>query len=102
MKQFKQLLVDNHNVCPGSSLNDVAIFFLGRECFSSLTEEDKNKIYEQHQRELREQAKTDFLELLLENIEMFTKFEHREVRNEDLRDITSMLQQEPRFAWSEG
>ena len=48
-KQFKQLLEDNHNVCPGKNLNEVAIFFLGRECFSSLSESDKADIYEQHQ-----------------------------------------------------
>ena len=43
-QQFKQLLEENHNVCPGKSLNEVAIFFLGRECFSNLPEDDKQQV----------------------------------------------------------
>src|SRR6218665_2971807 len=95
-KQFRQLLEDNNNICPGKSLNEVAIFFLGRECFTSLSEKDKQEIYEEHQRALKDRAKRDFQELLLENAEMFMKFEHVMVTNDDITEVNQRLQQEPR------
>ena len=97
-RQFKKLLEDNHHVGPGKSLSEVAIFFLGRECFTSLPEKDKQEIYDEHQRALKEKAKHDFLELLLENADMFAKFEHTQVTNEDIRDINDRLQNESRCA----
>ena len=83
-------------MCPGKSLNEVAIFFLGRECFSSLSEEDKHDIYEQHQRELRELVKRDFQELLFEQAELFSKFDRMRVTAEDLSHINEHLSREPR------
>ena len=96
-RQFKQLLEDNHNVGPGKSLNEVAIFFLGRECFSVLSEEDKSNVYEQHQRELKERAKIEFQELLLEHSELFSRFEpNAPITSDDLREIDEKLRDESR------
>lgn len=76
----------------------MAIFFLGRECFSVLSEEDKSNVYEQHQRELRERARADFQELLLEQAELFSRFDpHAPITNDDLREIDEKLRDEPRL-----
>ena len=76
----------------------MAIFFLGRECFSVLSEEDKSNVYEQHQRELKERAKVEFQELLLEHAELFSRFEpNAPITNDDLREIDEKLRDEPRF-----
>ncbi len=97
-RQFKQLLEDNHNVCPGKSLNEVAIFFLGRECFSILSEEDKQSVYEQHQSELREKAKHEFHELLFEHAEFFAKLSPRtQITPDDFKEINERLQNELRW-----
>lgn len=82
-------------MCPGKSLADVTIFFLGRECFTVLSEEDKAEVYAQHELELRDKAKEQFLELLLEHAELFSKFE-LQVTNEGLREIDECLKCEPR------
>ena len=83
-------------MCAGKSLAEVAIFFLGRDCFTSLSEHDKQVIYETHQRELRDRARRDFQELLLEGAEWLATYRHGHVTTEDLRDIDSRLQHEPR------
>ena len=78
-RQFRQLLQDNQLVGPGKSLSEVAIFFLGRECFTGLTEKEKQEIYDEHQSTLRGIARRDFLELLLENAESLMHFENSQV-----------------------
>ena len=95
-RQFRQLLQDTQLVGPGKSLSDVAIFFLGRECFTGLTEKEKQDIYDDHQAALRGAARRDFLELLLENAESLVQFENSQVTNNDIDAINSRLQSEPR------
>jgi len=96
-RQFRQLLQDTQLVGPGKSLSDVAIFFLGRECFNGLTEKEKQDIYDVHQNTLRGVARRDFLELLLENAETLVQFENSQVTNDDIQAINSRLQNEPRL-----
>jgi len=95
-RQFRQLLQDKRLVGPGKSLSEVAIFFLGQECFTGLTEKEKQEIYDEHQATLRGIARRDFLELLLENSESLVRFENSQVTNDDIMDINSRLQSEPR------
>ena len=97
-RQFRQLLQDNQLVGPGKSLSEVAIFFLGRECFTGLTEKEKQEIYDEHQSTLRGVARRDFLELLLENAESLMHFENSQVTTDDILTINSRLQNEPRQA----
>jgi len=97
-RQFRQLLKDTQLVGPGKSLSEVAIFFLGRECFTSLTEKEKQEIYDEHQSTLRGIARRDFLELLLENAESLVHFENSQVTNDDIIAINNRLQSEPRQA----
>jgi len=95
-RQFRQLLQDTQLVGPGKSLSDVAIFFLGRECFNGLTEKEKQDIYDEHQGTLRGVARRDFLELLLENAESLAQFENAQVTTDDIHAINNRLQSEPR------
>lgn len=95
-RQFRQLLQDTQHVGPGKSLSEVAIFFLGRECFTGLTEKEKQEIYDEHQATLRGVARRDFLELLLENAESLVQFENSQVTTDDIAAINSRLQTEPR------
>lgn len=59
-KQFKQLLEDTGYVTPGKHLSEVRVLFMGRECFEALSEHDCQQIYDNHQRELIENAKHNF------------------------------------------
>lgn len=47
---------------------------MGRECFEALSEHDCQQIYDNHQREIIDKAKHNFLELLLEHAELFSIF----------------------------
>jgi len=100
-RQFRQLLQETQLVGPGKSLADVAIFFLGRECFNGLTEKEKQDIYDEHQITLRSIARRDFLELLLENAESLVQFENSQVTTDDIHAINNRLQSEPRHVLSQ-
>ena len=95
-QQFRQLLQDTQLVGPGKSLCEVAIFLLGRECFTGLTEKEKQEIYDEHQSMLRGIARREFLELLLENSESLMHFENSQVTTDDIVAINNQLQNEPR------
>ena len=47
---------------------------MGRECYESLSEQDLNEIYEEHQKDLTDRAKASFQELLQEHSELFYHF----------------------------
>lgn len=96
--QFKQLLEDNHHVHPGKSLGEVTIFFIGRECFSSLGEKDKQEVYEAHQAALRQRARSQLLELLAEQAELLQRFSLHHISSDDIQLIHERLQAEPRCA----
>ena len=86
------------SVCAGHSLSEVVMYLLSRECFSTLSEADKHAIFDQHQRELRENARQDFIELQLEKVELFAKYRHgnRQVTREDLQEINEALSSDRR------
>lgn len=92
--QFLALLEENPHVTPGKPLTDVSIQFLGRECYSSLPERDRQEIYDEFQKSLKEKAKQDFQELLFENAELFARFERGSVQSEDIKEVSEKLQNE--------
>lgn len=100
-KQFKKLLEETGYVTPGKQLSEVRVFFLGRECFEALSEHDCQQIYDNHQREIIENAKHNFQELLLEHAELFYHFKTLEpsgtITQNDIKDITDVLQDDFRY-----
>lgn len=100
-KQFKQLLEETGYVTPGKLLPEVQVLFMGRECYESLSEQDLQEIYEEHQREITERAKQNFQELLLEHAELFYHFASvgpgSVITQEDINKITSTLQEDLRY-----
>ncbi|XP_065166513.1 rho GTPase-activating protein 190 isoform X5 [Atheta coriaria] len=100
-KQFKQLLEDTGYVTPGKHLSEVRVLFMGRECFEALSEHDCQQIYDAHQRELIENAKHNFQELLLENADLFYHFKSiapsGTITQEDIKEITDVLQDDFRY-----
>ncbi|XP_023223686.1 rho GTPase-activating protein 190-like isoform X4 [Centruroides sculpturatus] len=100
-KQFKQLLEETGYVTPGKLLSEVQVLFMGRECYESLSEQDLQEIYEEHQREITERAKQNFQELLLEHAELFYHFASvgpgSVITQEDINKITSTLQEDLRY-----
>jgi hypothetical protein len=99
--QFKQQLADTGFVTPGKTLNEVRVFFMGRECYEGLTEPDLQETYEEYQREITEVAKKHFQELLLEHSEIFYHFASfgpgSVITQEDIFKITQILSQDVRF-----
>ncbi|XP_017768448.1 PREDICTED: rho GTPase-activating protein 190 isoform X5 [Nicrophorus vespilloides] len=100
-KQFKQLLEDTGYVTPGKHLSEVRVLFMGRECFEALSEHDCQQIYDAHQRELIENAKHNFQELLLENADLFYHFKSiaptGTITQDDIKEITDVLQDDFRY-----
>ncbi|KAJ8955601.1 hypothetical protein NQ318_001431 [Aromia moschata] len=100
-KQFKQLLEDTGYVTPGKHLSGVRVLFMGRECFEALSEHDCQQIYDAHQRELIENAKHNFQELLLEHADLFYHFKSiaptGTITQDDIKEITDVLQDDFRY-----
>ncbi|KAL5277716.1 RhoGAPp190 family protein [Megaselia abdita] len=101
-KQFKKLLEETGYVTPGKHLSEVRVLFMGRECFEALSEHDCQQIYDSHQREIIEKAKMNFLELMLEHADLFQSYKSLDhvgttVTQEDVKDITENIQDDPRF-----
>lgn len=63
--KFKLLLAETGYVTPGKRLDEVRVLFMGRESFDSLSEQDRQLIYDQHQRDITEKARQNFLVSLL-------------------------------------
>lgn len=95
------MLEETGYVTPGKSLSEVRVFFLGRECFEALSEHDCQQIYDNHQREIIENAKHNFQELLLEHAELFYHFKSLEpsgtITQNDIKEIIENLQDDYRF-----
>ncbi|XP_055390265.1 rho GTPase-activating protein 190 isoform X3 [Condylostylus longicornis] len=100
-KQFKKLLEETGYVTPGKQLSEVRVLFMGRECFEALSEHDCQQIYDNHQREIIEKAKHNFLELLLEHADLFQHFKNIEpsgtITQDDIKEITEVLQDDIRY-----
>ncbi|XP_055846391.1 rho GTPase-activating protein 190 isoform X8 [Episyrphus balteatus] len=100
-KQFKKLLEETGYVTPGKQLAEVRVLFMGRECFEALSEHDCQQIYDNHQRELIDKAKHNFLELLLEHADLFQHFKNLEpsgtITQDDIKEITEVLQDDLRY-----
>lgn len=100
-KQFKKLLEEAGFVTPGKQLSEVRVLFMGRECFEALSEHDCQQIYDNHQKEIVDRAKHNFLELLLEHADLFYHFKSIEpsgtITQEDVKDITNVLQDDVRY-----
>lgn len=58
--KFKILLMETGYVTPGKRLDEVRVLFMGRESFDSLSEHDRQFIYEQHQKDITEKARQNF------------------------------------------
>lgn len=86
---------------PGKHLSEVRVLFMGRECFEALSEHDCQQIYDNHQRELIENAKHNFQELLLEHADLFYHFKSitptGTITQDDIKEITDVLQDDFRY-----
>ncbi|XP_043226331.1 rho GTPase-activating protein 190-like isoform X3 [Amphibalanus amphitrite] len=100
-RQFKQLLEETSYVTPGKSLSEVRVLFLGRECFESLAEEERQEIYDLHQRHIVEKARVNFQELLLERADLFYGICPASgggaLSPDQIKDITELLQEDVRY-----
>ncbi|XP_055899613.1 rho GTPase-activating protein 35-like isoform X3 [Biomphalaria glabrata] len=97
-QQFKKILEENPQITPGKPLSETYIFFIGKECYSSLDEHERNFVYEQHMAELKQTARAEFNELLWEKSSVFMNMNSVErVTTKDLQSITTALQDDKRF-----
>ena len=55
------LLSETGYVTPGKRLDEVRVLFMGRESFDSLSEHDRQIIYDQHQKDITEKARANFM-----------------------------------------
>lgn len=99
--RFKILLAETGYVTPGKRLDEVRVLFMGRESFDSLSENDRQYIYDQHQKDITEKARQNFHELLLEQAELFYHVKSiaptGTITQDDIREITQTLQEDSRY-----
>ncbi|XP_069168262.1 rho GTPase-activating protein 190 isoform X35 [Procambarus clarkii] len=101
--KFKLLLAETGYVTPGKRLDEVRVLFMGRESFDSLSEHDRQFIYDQHQKDITEKARQNFHELLLEQAELFYHVKSiaptGTITQEDIREITQTLQEDSSLSY---
>lgn len=59
-QQFKRLLEETGYVTPGKQLSEVRVLLMGRECYEALAEDQQQRVYDQHQRQIQRRAKDNF------------------------------------------
>ncbi|GFR73478.1 rho GTPase-activating protein [Elysia marginata] len=91
--QFKRVLEENPQITPGKPLSETYVFFLGKECYISLDEQERILVYEQHMAQLRAAARAQFQELLWEKSHVFLDWK----TSERLTSITAALQDDKRY-----
>ncbi|CAG9569907.1 unnamed protein product [Danaus chrysippus] len=100
-QQFKRLLEETGYVTPGKQLSEVRVLLMGRECYEALTEEQQQRVYDDHQREIQRRAKHNLQELLLEHADLFYHFKRISptgtITQEDIKEITDVLQDDFRY-----
>ncbi|CAH2060651.1 unnamed protein product, partial [Iphiclides podalirius] len=100
-QQFKRLLEETGYVTPGKQLAEVRVLLMGRECYEALTEEQQQRVYDQHQRQIQRRAKHNLQELLLEHADLFYHFKSISptgtITQEDIKEITDVLQDDFRY-----
>ncbi|XP_063390060.1 rho GTPase-activating protein 190 [Cydia fagiglandana] len=100
-QQFKRLLEETGYVTPGKQLSEVRVLLMGRECYEALSEEQQQRVYDQHQRHIQQRAKHNLQELLLEHADLFYHFKSISptgtITQEDIKEITDVLQDDFRY-----
>lgn len=98
MREFRQLL-EKHIDIPGTLLNEHYTKFLGKECYTGLQEHERQEVYDDYQRELKDKLKTDFQELVWERPHVFRSLNlNQNLREDDLNVIYNSLNDDPRFS----
>ena len=63
-----------------------------------LSDNEKQEVFDQHQKEIRDRAKRDFVEMLLEHADVFARFDpHGTITTEDLQEINDIIKEQPRY-----
>ncbi|KAK3101435.1 hypothetical protein FSP39_003567 [Pinctada imbricata] len=98
-KAFRKVLTENPQVIPGKTLEELEIFFLGKDCFVNLQTHEREQVFEEHQADLKHRAKCEFQELLWERLDTFIHqrlFSNTSVQ-EDIQYITEDIQNDSRY-----
>ena len=98
-KKFKIALEENPLVIPGKDLRETYTFFIGKDCYNELLSQERDQVYEEHQQELKHQAKLDFQELLWEKLDLFVRMigTTDTITQEDIKFITKELEDDSRY-----
>lgn len=98
-KDFRKLLEDNPQVTPGKKLEDVYLFFVGKDCYNELKQYEREQVFEEHQNGIKMEARRDFQELLWEKMEIFIRMcQHMSnmITPEDIHTIMTYLKDDHR------
>lgn len=97
-KEFKRLLQLTPQIRPGTPWEDGVLLLKNEESYKYLKDSDKLEIFETYQREITEQGKMDFQELLFESAKLFADFGATSGRTvENLHQINNELQKDERY-----
>ena len=97
MREFRQLL-EKHIDIPGTQLNDNYTLFVGKECYTGLQEVERQEVYDDFQRDLKNKLKLDFQEMLWERPHVFRSLNlNQNLREDDLNVIYNSLNDDPRY-----
>lgn len=96
--EFKEKLASSPFITPGKPWEEARSFIMNEEFYQWLDETEYLDIYSKHQKEIIDQAKEDFQELLLEYSELFYELEvDAKPSKEKMGAIQEVLGEEQRF-----
>ena len=90
-KKFKIALEENPLVIPGKDLRETYTFFIGKDCYNELLSQERDQVYEEHQQELKQQAKLDLFVRMIGTTDTITQ--------EDIKFITKELEDDYRYVF---
>ncbi|KAG9510932.1 Rho GTPase-activating protein 190, partial [Fragariocoptes setiger] len=99
MKDMFSSMLSKVKMPVGKPFSELRPLFNGSECTEMLNDQELFEIYADHQRNLLEQARANFQELLLENTEHLHHLTstNQMITQDDIITINSMLQHDERF-----
>lgn len=98
-KEFWALLEKNVDK-PGGLLNDYYTIFLGKPCYTELKDSDRQYVFDDFQRQLKNRLRIDFQELLWERPSVFRNLNlNQNLTEDDLNVIYNSLNDDQRYGY---
>ncbi|CAD6195674.1 unnamed protein product [Caenorhabditis auriculariae] len=102
-EDFENLLAESKHITPGKPLKEVHLFLQGFPAFDLLSPNQAATVYDRYQNDLMKRAECEFIECLLEYVELFTdslkRMHYENLTPAQLNVIKDVLEADLRYRW---